>query len=602
MLRRKNTVPFYNPLKQRILGLKFGAKMTLFYVTILVVSLLTSTVLYQQISASIMSRKVSDISFQNLRLIDSGLRSLIESVSNYSITIMADENNIQRSLRNATYGDLATQRTISRYLLGMVEMAPQISSIYIFDNYGNRYYADTVSAKTCRYPMIRQASWFDEVTAKKGGYILKLNAGNIFKSNFARARPEKYVSLIRVINDLELQQPLGILIVNIASDSFLKSFENIGNEYGTNFILNDDRGRMVAEYCEAGLRRLTQFQWRGNQSSAAVQDRVSRKWFLLSSIRMGNLNWRLISLIPFDELSRESRLFSFIALVIILVNGLLLFFSSILISKLITVPINKLLHSMKDVEKGRFQTVDIRTHSDEIGRLKDGYNMMVLEIQKLIQKRVAEQKILRKAELDVLQAQIKPHFLYNSFDAISALALAGRNEEVYTLSKGREVITLEEELETVRSYLTIQKIRYGPLFEVRYDIDAGIGHLAIPKLILQPLAENALYHGIRPKGSPGWIRIGAKDCRDHLELTVADDGVGMGGDMKPEESPWGKTVSSGAGFGLCGTIERLRIFYGVEDIVKITSEPGKGTLILIRIPVEGRKENGEWIVKCIAGG
>lgn len=603
-------VPSLSGMRQKIFGMKFGAKMTLFYLAILVFSLVTSAVLYQRISSSIMSRKVSDVSFQNLRLIDSNIRSVIDSASHYSITIMADENNIQRTLRNTHRGDLAAQRIISRYLLGMLEVAPMISSLYIFDNHGNRYYADSVSPKTGKYANIAQAPWFKEVTAKKGGYLLKLNAGGIFTSLSAK----KYISLIRVVNDLERQQPLGILIVNISSDSFLKSFANAGNEYGTNFILKDEKNQVIAEIADSRLGSLSKFKWRSHQTASAVMEKINRQWYLLSSIVMADLNWRLITVIPFDELSREWRLFSFIALIIILVNGLLLFFSSLLLSKLITVPINKLLHSMKGVEKGHFKLVEMNTSSDEIGRLKDGYNLMVQEIQKLIQKRVAEQKTLRLAELNILQAQIKPHFLYNTFDAISSLALAGRNEEVYklvkalgifyrtSLSKGNEVITLRAELEAVKSYLTIQKIRYGSLFEVEYDLDEGIMDLPILKLILQPLVENALYHGIRPKGKPGVIRVGAKDCRDYLELTVSDDGVGMSGDaallLKTDAGPPEKPKD---GFGLRGTIERLQIFYGVADIVALESKADCGTKITIHIPVEGREENGDWVIKCFTG-
>lgn len=157
---------------------------------------------------------------------------------------------------------------------------------------------------------------------------------------------------------------------------------------------------------------------------------------------------------------------------------------------------------MKGVENGEFKEVNIDTGNDEIGKLKNVYNTMIYKIENLIEQIVKEQKIKRKAELDVLQSQIKPHFLYNSFDTISSLALDNRNDEVYkiikalgnfyrtSLSNGKEVISIEEEIKTVKSYLTIQQIRYDNMFNVNISVDERANKYKILKLILQPLVEN----------------------------------------------------------------------------------------------------------------
>jgi len=309
-------------------------------------------------------------------------------------------------------------------------------------------------------------------------------------------------------------------------------------------------------------------------------------------------NWKIISIAPFSEMSRESAVFSFIAFIVIILNSVLLFIGSIFISRLITNPVKKLLHAMKGIENNEFGTVDLKMGSSEFKKLQDGYNRMVTEIQKLIKRIMEEQKIKRKAELDVLQAQIKPHFLYNTFDAISYLALEGRSEKVYTimkalgsyyrtsLNKGSEVITLKEEVEVVRNYLTIQKIRYNDIFTDSYDIETEIEDIKILKLVLQPLAENALYHGIKPSGEPGHIGITAKREGEFIKIAVKDNGVGMS-----EEAV--KNIFSGikseeTSFGLKGTIERLRIFYGIENVLSIKSAPGCGTEVILTIPAEGR--------------
>ena len=253
--------------------------------------------------------------------------------------------------------------------------------------------------------------------------------------------------------------------------------------------------------------------------------KVGNKDYLLSYLNIPKYDWKIISMMPFNELSKESSIFSVIAFIVIALNSLLVFIGSVFIARMITTPIKKLIKSMKNVEKGEFKKVDITAGNDEIGKLRDGYNIMISEIQILINKVVEDQKIKRKAELDVLQAQIKPHFLYNTFDAISSLALMGRNDEVYkvmkalgsyyriSLSKGSEVITIGEEIEVVKNYLTIQQVRYGDIFTVSYDIDEVAKKFNILKLILQPIVENAIYHGIKPKGEKGNINISAKYCR-----------------------------------------------------------------------------------------
>jgi two-component system sensor histidine kinase YesM len=237
--------------------------------------------------------------------------------------------------------------------------------------------------------------------------------------------------------------------------------------------------------------------------------------------------------------------------------------------------------------------------------------MMIREIQNLIKSVIAEQKTIRKAELNVLQAQIKPHFLYNTLDSINSLALSGRINEVcdlvdalggyyrHSVSKGREVITLREELDIVKNYLKILKVRYEDMFEVNYNIGESCLDTKILKLVLQPLVENALYHGIRAKGVPGSININIMKEAQQVCICIEDNGVGMS-DNEIQKILDSKVGSAESSFGLRGTIERLRIYCNNEDTFRLYSEKGKGTKIIILLPlvIEGEtwdkseQENG----------
>jgi len=190
----------------------------------------------------------------------------------------------------------------------------------------------------------------------------------------------------------------------------------------------------------------------------------------------------------------------------------------------------------------------------------------------------------------LLMSQIKPHFLYNTFDSISSLALSGENKRVYqivkalgtfyrtSLSNGRDVITIEEEINTIKSYLVIQNIRYNDKFDVQYNLDPNCNEFKIIKLVLQPLVENSIYHGLRSKVEKGMIKISTYEEGEKIVLSVEDNGCGID-ESKIKELMDGRT----SGIGVRATKERLRVFYGAKSEFIIKSEKDVGTKIIIKI-------------------
>ena len=219
------------------------------------------------------------------------------------------------------------------------------------------------------------------------------------------------------------------------------------------------------------------------------------------------------------NLPQQTKYIKYFLIYFSVINFLLIIIGSIIISKFITNPIKKLCESMKDIENGEFNIVNIKTYNDEVGELKKGYNIMISQINLLLDKIRQDEKLKRQTELNLLMSQIKPHFLYNTFDTINSLALSGENKTIYemikalgkfyrtSLNNGKDIITVEEEIKTVKSYLIIQNIRYQDMFEVEYDLDPKCSDFKIIKLVLQPLVENAIYHGIRDKKDKGRIKI-----------------------------------------------------------------------------------------------
>ena len=265
----------------------------------------------------------------------------------------------------------------------------------------------------------------------------------------------------------------------------------------------------------------------------------------------------------------------------------------------ITRPIRNLSEAMKRTKSsGRLTKIDTGIPSNEIGKLAESYNSMTEYLNELLRRLTENEKNLQKEKMHVLQEEIKPHFLYNSLDTISYMAVQENASKVHDaletlgsfyrnyLSKGDQEIPLKRELRITQDYLSLQKLRYEDIFQVEYIFDDATLNYMIPKLILQPLVENSINHGIRPKGENGVIRITTRMDEDGLYIIVYDSGVGMNAEqiknvLEASEVDAGKIPS---GFGLCSTIRRLRYYYDCDNIIRIRSELGEYTEIELYIP------------------
>jgi two-component system sensor histidine kinase YesM len=252
---------------------------------------------------------------------------------------------------------------------------------------------------------------------------------------------------------------------------------------------------------------------------------------------------------------------------------------------------------MKMIEKGNFDTqVDVNS-SNEIGQLGLRFNRMTAKIKELMLQNVQEQELKRKSELKALQAQINPHFLYNTLDSIIWMAEVNKSKEVVlmvsslaklfrlSLSKGDEIIPIRNEIEHIKSYLTIQKMRYKDKLDFEIQVDDHILSYKTIKIILQPLVENSIYHGIKNKDGVGLIRITGTQVGNKIVLSVIDNGIGM----TPEtlEALLQKPVPSeqGSGMGVNNVNQRIKLYYGEEYGLQYESEPGQGTTVHIWLPM-----------------
>ena len=257
-------------------------------------------------------------------------------------------------------------------------------------------------------------------------------------------------------------------------------------------------------------------------------------------------------------------------------------------------PVNIMLDKVKKVGRGKFDMIPIEAEIEEIEELDEGINKMARKISALLENVRQEKEMQHLTELQLIQAQVNPHFLYNTLDTIVWLIEGGMTDDAVemisslsiffrtSLSKGNDIIPLSEEERHTLSYLEIQQYRYRDILEFEINIPKELSGIPVPKLSIQPLAENALYHGIKNRRGKGKILIEGREEEDALVLTVSDNGQGMTPERLHEVQEAIRTGER-AGFGLAAVAERIALYYGPGYGMKIFSEEGKGTTVEIRI-------------------
>nr|WP_051236053.1 sensor histidine kinase [Paenibacillus pinihumi] len=314
-----------------------------------------------------------------------------------------------------------------------------------------------------------------------------------------------------------------------------------------------------------------------------------------------NIGWKVVGVAYMNEMLTTRGELNRYLIIVLSVALLFVMVMSMLLAAVLTRPIRRMERTMKAVEKGNFNVKLTVEGPLEVERLSRRFNLMLDKIRHLMSQIIVEQESKRKYELEALQAQINPHFLYNTLNSVVRMIGMSKNEEVIamitslsklfrlSLSKGKTVITVEEELEHARHYLNIQQMRFRRKFTFSIEGDKGALTCMTLKLVLQPLIENAIVHGIEYSVDEGVIRVRADIREGVLVLEVQDNGVGMLPETcarllsgSVEQSPGAGT---GSGVAVKNIHDRIQLYYGPQYGLEFESEPEEGTIARVRIPV-----------------
>lgn len=470
-----------------------------------------------------------------------------------------------------------------------------IANIGIFYDQEN-YIFNTGEDRINPYISIEDIDWIRETKRQvDGAYLSASHVQNLVNDDYRWV-----ITLSRVIRNPYTNERQGLFFVDLNYDVISDLCENnAASERGYVFILGKD-GQMIyhpkQQLLYSGLIEENIDQViESKERYFVTAEEESRLYTMSVSDKTG---WTVVGVSYVDELMKERDKTQYIYY---LTAGILLGAASVLahlLAKRITLPIMRLKESMKEVEKGNFANanVDIRD-KNEIGSLGQSFNIMTDEIQKLMEQNIAEQKAKRKSELKALQSQINPHFLYNTLDSIIWMAESDENGEVVKMTSSlarlmrqsfnnQELVPLEHEMEHVKSYLTIQKMRYQDKLSYEIELADEVRKYPIIKLVLQPIVENAIYHGIKYKEGMGMIFIRGTCEEGKLRITIRDNGAGMDTEQLLHIFDEHKVNYSSNGVGVYNVQQRLKLYYGEEYGLRYESVLGEGTCVTLSVPME----------------
>lgn len=471
-------------------------------------------------------------------------------------------------------------------------------SICLFSEYGEVIAASPI-AQLKNYIDPRNNEWFINAIDKiENLHFSTPHVQNLFVDNNYKYR--WVVSLSRSV-ELTYDGKIvpGVLLVDMNFSGIEQICKNVNMGKSGYIYLIDSNGEII--YHPRQQLIYSNLIQENTKESANYEDGNHIEEFLgekriITVKTVGYTGWKIVGVKPMTELSKNYIQVGVFAVFILIAVIFILVAVNIFVSTRITSPIRALEKSVKDLEDG-IADVEISVKgSHEIKHLGKAIKSMVNNMRKLMNDIVIEQEAKRKSELNVLQSQINPHFLYNTLDSIvwmienekydGAIVMVTALARLFriSLSKGKNIITLRDELEHAKNYLTIQNIRYKNKFDYYIEAEESILDLACIKLIIQPLIENAIYHGMEFMYGDGEILVKAYTNNETLYIDIIDNGLGM-----PEEAV-NKLLSNdnyskkGSGIGLKNVNERIKLYFGEIYGLEIFSEPDEGTTIRIRIP------------------
>jgi Predicted signal transduction protein with a C-terminal ATPase domain len=550
------------------------------------------------ISVNIITDRAIQFSKQMVNQVTTETDNLLMDAYRVSVMV-ADDPTTQMVLRKPLDKDIAKRYSTDLIMdtrLNFIQSGyrNEFFGFYAVGANGSKYKSNFYSAKSSD---LRATDWYQKIVRSKKPIWFRTHKGSFVVETL----DQLLVSVGFPIIDKATGRTLGVVLIDVDEDLFSTiTSSRLGK---TGFMFIQDSQNNAISYPDKSLISLkipthkNARQWLANfrQNQYLIIDgHRSMVFYKASAVN----DWKIVGVLPLSELTKEIRFVGLVITGMIIVVCFIALFIAWIIAGTIVNPIQKLIGLMRKAEEGDLSVTMNVKYNDEIGQLGKSFNVMIGEIGKLMDKVFEEQQEIRKAEFKALQAQINPHFLYNTLDSIIWLARSRRNDEVITmataltklfrvgLSRGKDIISIQEEIEHINSYLIIQHIRYKNKFTYEVSVPETLYRYKTLKLILQPIIENAIYHGIKLKRETGHISVRAYETGDCIIFEIKDSGIGM---TEEALNALNNTLKDSQGekldsYGLRNVNERIKIYFGQDYGLRFTSRYGIGTDVEIKIP------------------
>ena len=594
MYEDRNVTIMGESMKLRDLSIK--RKIVYLYLPIAIVPMLFFAVVSMKIYESAFINRSLESMEDNNVLISNRIDSILsdaEGSATYltlSINRILNSNEFAGVLRN----DIKLYNLISNELTYAKLIYKQIDSIAFIDKDNRLYYSDYSLQKgkmgILVSPMLTKLK---KTTGNSVWFELKAR-------DYITTDPDrKMLTVGKKIWNINSGETIGYLFVNVSESVFTSLFE----EQVASYSIYDSENQMLltSSLNKSEVSNINQFLLEVDQSSKIIKTETNR--ILVSKTQIDKLKWRLLSEADLDLFTQD--LSNIILLVIILLITIisLEITMTLTLNRLITSPILKLKKGAEEISKGNFKFKFNMKTNDEIGLLAQSFNDMSDQVNQLLNDVEREEHKKREYELALIQQQIKPHFLYNTLDIILKLSQMGqaRKAQMVTrklaeyyrnsLSGGADIVSIKNEIKMTEDYLELQKLRYSDVFDYDIMISEKICKVAIPKLSLQPIVENAIEHGFVDKQVKGSIKIYDRisEVEGKIEIIVEDNGAGidqeklLGLNQLMDNTKPSSEIIEVKSFGLRNVNHRLKLFFGEDSGIKIETKNGVYTRIIIRL-------------------
>jgi two-component system, sensor histidine kinase YesM len=508
--------------------------------------------------------------------------------------LYSDSNDLETRVKNQwDFEELASNAVGDR---------SDVEGVYLVNSQKYVYSKSANTSINLDYDLTNDA-WYKRIEHGNGKFVVVGSHKISYKYGFGN----KYVITVgREIMDFNTKKKIGFFFINLKQDMFYNLFKGI-NKAERNIILVDNENNIVFDQDEANIMKQFSDAYLGLDIKSTGNRIKTKKYgevYLISS-HSTSFDWMFVEIIPVKKLLIQLYSITIPILSVAFVCFVVFILSALYISRDIVLPLKLLEKSMEKVEKGDFtQKVDTQA-GGEVGILAAKFNRMVEKIQELIVKVYETQLKKLDSEYKALQAQINPHFLYNTLQSIDCLAQIKEEHEIsemirglakifrYSISEDGNFVTLGEEIQHVKNYVLLQAIRYDERFDISYNVPEDLLEAKVVKIMLQPLVENVLYHGLENIDKKGKIQICAYLYGKNMIIEVMDNGLGIDNEkleklsmlLESSLNDITKVDYQCSSIGIFNIHLRIKLLYGNDYGLKLESTKGKGTVVKVVLPI-----------------